>query len=90
MSALCQVALVVKNTPDNAGDTGDADSIPGLGRCPGGGFGNPLQYSRLENHMDRGAWRVTVHSVAESDMTEAADARVCTDVDHKGNDRVKL
>jgi len=52
------VALVVKNPPANAGDIRDADSIPGLGRSAGGGFGNPLQYSCLENHMDRGAWQV--------------------------------
>ena len=66
MCALCQVALVVKNPPANAGDIRDADSIPGLGRSPGGGFGNPLQYSCLENHMDRGAWQATVHRVAKS------------------------
>ena len=44
----------------------DMDSLPGLGRPPGGGNGNPLQYSSLENPMDRGAWRGTVHSVAQS------------------------
>ena len=54
---------MVKNTPANAGDIG---SIPGLGRHPGGGHGNPLQYSCLENPMDRGAWQATVHKVAES------------------------
>ena len=43
-------------------------SIPGLGRSPGGGRGNPLQYSRLENPRDRGAWRATVHGVTESQM----------------------
>ena len=53
-----QVALVVKNLPANAGDVG---LIPGLGRFPGGGHGNPLQYACLENPMDRGAWRATVH-----------------------------
>ena len=45
-------------------------SIHGLGRSRGGGHGNPLQYSCLENPMDRGAWRATVHGVAESDMSE--------------------
>ena len=45
---------------------GDTGSIPGLGRPPGGGSGNPLQYSRLENPMNRGAWLITVHEVAKS------------------------
>ena len=61
-----QVALVVKNPPAIAGDVRDLGSIPGSGRSPGGGHGNPLQYSRLENPMDRGAWRATVHGVAQS------------------------
>ena len=68
------MALVVKNQPSSAGDAGDASagdagdvsSIPGLGRSPGGGRGNPLQYSCLENPMDRGAWRARVHRVAKS------------------------
>ena len=54
---------VVKNPPVNAGDVG---SILGLGRPPGEGNGNPLQYFYLENSMDRGAWRATVHGVAKS------------------------
>ena len=58
-----QVALVVKNLPANTGDLG---SIPGWGRAPGEGNGNPLQCSCLENPMDRGAWRATVHAVAKS------------------------
>ena len=58
--------LVVKNPPANAGDIRDVDSIPGLGRSPGGGYGNLLQYSCLENPMDRGAWWVTVHGVTKS------------------------
>ena len=49
-----QVALVVKNLPENEGDARDMNSIPGLGRSPGGRHGNPLQYSCLENPMDRG------------------------------------
>ena len=60
------MALVVKNLPANAGDIRDAGSIPGLGRSPGEGHSNPLQYSCLENPMDRGAWWAMVHRVAES------------------------
>ena len=60
-----QVALVVKNPPANAGDVRDACLIPGLGRSPGGGNSIPLQYSCLENPMDRGSWRTTVHRVAK-------------------------
>ena len=54
-----------KESACNAGDTGDTGSIPGSRRSPGGGNGNPLQYSCLENPMDRGAWRATVHGVSE-------------------------
>ena len=61
---------VVKNSPTNAGHAG---SIPGSGRFPGEGNGNPLQYSCLENPMDRGTWQATVHGVAESDMTEVTE-----------------
>ena len=50
------MTLVVKNPPTNSGDIRDMGSIPGLGRSPGGGHGNPLQYSFLENSMDRGTW----------------------------------
>ena len=64
---------VVKNPPTNAGDAG---SIPGLKRAPRVGSGNPLQYSCLENSMDRAAWRVTVHGVAESDtISDKASAQ---------------
>ena len=65
-----QVVLVVKNPPANAEDIGDTGLIPGSGRSLGVGNGNPLQYSYLENPMDRGAWRTTVHEIAESDTTE--------------------
>ena len=61
-----QVALVVKNPPANAGDIRDTSSIPGSERCPGGGHGNPLQYSCLENPMDRGVWWAAVCGVAKS------------------------
>ena len=65
-----QVAQAVKNPPANAGDTRDTGSIPGSGRSPGEGNGNPLQYSCLGNPMDREAWWATVHRVTkESDMT---------------------
>ena len=57
---------VVKNPPAKAGDTGDSSSIPGLGRSPGGGNGNPLQYSCLENPMDRGTWQAIVLGVGKS------------------------
>ena len=60
---------VVKNPPANAEDMA---LIPGSRRSPGGGHGNPLQCSYLENPMDRGAWQMTVHRVAESDPTEVA------------------
>ena len=63
---ISQVALVVKNLPANAGDATDPGSIPGLGRSPGGGHGNPLQYSCLENPKDRGTWWATVHRVTKS------------------------
>ena len=61
-----QVALVVKNPPANAGDRGVVGLIPGSGRAPGGGIGNPLQHSCLENSMDTGAWWSTVHGAAKS------------------------
>ena len=57
---------VVKNPPASAGDIGDMGSIPGLGRSPGEGNGNPFQYSCLENPKDRGAWLAIVHWVAKS------------------------
>ena len=60
------MALAIKNPPANVGDVSDMGLIPGLGRSLGGGDGNPRQYSCLENPMERGAWQVTVHSVAKS------------------------
>ena len=57
---------MVKNLPATAGDAGDTGSIPGSGRSPGGGHGNPLQYSCLENPMERGAWWATVQGVTET------------------------
>ena len=69
--ALCNLldfpdGSVVKNPPANAGDLRDMGSIPGLGRFPGKRHGNPLQYSYLENLVDRGAWWVTVLWVTKS------------------------
>ena len=57
---------MVKNRPANAGDTGDVGSIPGSVRSPGGGNGNPLQYSCLENLLDRGAWWTAITEVSKS------------------------
>ena len=71
MLGASQVKLVVKNSPASAGDRREAGSIPESGRSSGGGRGTPLQYSCLENPMDRGAGLATVHGVAESDMTKA-------------------
>ena len=70
-----QVVLVVKNPPANARDVRDAGSIPGWGRSPRGGNANPLQYSCLENPMDSGAWRATVHGVARSRTRLSGGAR---------------
>ena len=60
------MVLVVKKLPAKEGDAGDACLIPEWGRSPGGGHGNPLQCSCLENLMDRGAWRATVHRIAKN------------------------
>ena len=60
------MVLMVKNPPANIGDIRDASSVLGLGRSPGGGHSNPLQYSCLENPMDRGAWWATDHRIAQS------------------------
>ena len=71
LSRASHVVLLVKSSSTKAGDEGEVDSIPGSGRSPGEGNGNPLQYSCLENPLDRGAWWAKVHRVVESHtMTE--------------------
>ena len=70
------MVLVVKNPPANAGDRKVACLIPGLEKSPGGGPANPLQYSYLENPMDRGAWWAIVHGVAKSPMWLSCFSRV--------------
>ena len=67
---------MVKNPPANAGDASDMDSIPGSGRSPGEGNGYPLQYSFVENSMDRGAWWAIVHGVTKS-RTRLSSHAVC-------------
>ena len=74
---ICWGFTVVKNPLANVGDTKEASSIPGLGRSPGVGNGNPLQYPCLENSMERGAWWVTVHEVAKSWERLACTHIVC-------------
>ena len=75
------MALVVKSLPANTGDLRDAGSIPGLGRSPGGGHSNPLQYSCLENPMGRGAWWATVHRVSKSQTRlKRLSMHTCTQV----------
>ena len=68
---------MVKTPPDNAGAVGDLGSIPGSGRSPGGGNGNPLQYSCLENPVDRGAWRASAHRVAQSRTRLSDSMQAC-------------
>ena len=65
-----QVALLVKNLPVKEADLRDVGLLPGLERSSGEGNGNPLQYSCLQDPMDRGAWRATIHGIAKSDTTE--------------------
>ena len=71
---------MVKNLPPRAGDAKDVGSIPGLGRCPGLGNGNPFQYSHLENPMDRGAWQATDHEITRvrHDLVTATTAETNT------------
>ena len=72
---------LVKNLPANAGGTRDTGLFPGLGRSPGEGNGNPLQYSCLENSMDRGAWQATVPwGCKELDMTEDAHTIIAKEI----------
>ena len=78
MHWVSQVVLVVKDPCANAGGIRDMSSVPGLGRSLGGRHGDRLQYSCLENSIDRGAWRATVHRIAELDMSEEA---ACTHSD---------
>ena len=73
---------MVKNLPANAGDTGDMGLIPGSGRSPGGGHGNLLQCSCLENSMDREAWRVTVHGVTKSQTRLSRSTEAHNSVDN--------
>ena len=68
---------MVKNLPANAEDAGDMGLISGSGRFLGGGNGNPLQYSCLENAMDREAWRATVHGVTELDTIQQLSTHTC-------------
>ena len=63
----CPGGAVVKCPPASVGDSRNMGSIPGLGRSPGEGNGHPLQYSYLENSMDRGVWQITVHRVTQSE-----------------------
>ena len=83
-----QVALVVKNPPANAGDVRDKRLIPGLGRWPRAGHGNPLQYSCLENPMDRRAWQTTVHGVTKS-RTWLRRLRTCAPTNTRIQDQTK-
>ena len=68
MEVIGKYYLAVKNVPANAEGIRDLGSIPGLRRSPGGGNGNPLQYSCLENPMERGVWWATVHGITKSQM----------------------
>ena len=90
-----QVVLLVKNSPANSGDTRDSGSIPGLGRSPGEGNGNPFQCSCLENPKDRGAWWAPDHRVAKSrtrlrDLVSTRQPLLSNDCDrHHMTDSVK-
>ena len=79
------MAQLVKNLPASAGDAG---SIPGSGRSPGGGHDNPLQYSCLENPMDRGAWRTTVHGVTKCQTQLSRHAHMLEVFEREKNTRI--
>ena len=83
-----EVALVVKNSPANEGDVTDVVSVPGSGRSPGEGHGNPFEYPCLEDPMDRGAWRATVHGVTKSQiplsMLDQLHVKVVSELYFKG------
>ena len=81
---------MVKNMPANARDTEDAGSIPGSGRSPGAGNGNPIQYSCLENPMDIGAWLTTVHNVAESQTRLSAHTHTYTHMEQGASQTVAV
>ena len=85
MASQVAPVVVVKNLPANAEDTRDTSSIPGLGRSPGEGNGNPHQYSCLENPIDRGVWWATVHEVSKS-QTQLSD----TQREQKNNSKKKI
>ena len=78
----CLGGAGVKNPLARVGDLGDLGSIPGLGRSPGEGTGNSLQYSCLDSPMDRGAWWATVHGVPESARTERLRTVLCLGTAH--------
>ena len=71
---------MVKDPPADVGDPGDAGSIPGSGKSPGERNGNPLQYSCLENFVDRGAWRATVYRIAESQIQPSTKHNKCIEI----------
>ena len=86
------MVLVVKNLAANAGDVRDRGSIPGLGRSPGKGNSNPLQYSHLENPMDRGAWWATDHAVTknQTQLSVHTQHRLITTVEELTNRNARL
>ena len=86
----CPSRAVIKKLPANAGDMGDVGSVPGLGRSPGGGHGNPLQYSSLKNFLDRRTWRGIVHGVTESWTQLSEHTKLTLNFPHQGGTLVTL